>query len=710
MAEVGRDFWKKLGSDIARGKTPSGAKKPQKVVAEAPEDDENTPDAAGGEGGESRARPSRRRSKAEPVAAAEGGGEGEEQPKKKKKKKKKTRLEGEGDVVEEQGAEVVPPTFDAQVGPSFINRSLAYHQDASSPGLRPYSLGAGPAVVASLDLVPARPVHRRVRQEPRRRRPHRAGVPGSRPACPSGEKFGTSIHEFSGGIRYRMPFGAGQLLLRLGDGRRARVHVQEHRPRGNRSNLDIPDTIYRFLRPASGSTSSCRRSSRLALSAGYRYIFNGGGQFKDVFFPHLDRRGRRRPGLRRLPHHADASRARLVGDLRRYFSSMNCWRPSTARSSTSATEQPPAAVTSRPAAPSTSTSAPPRSLAVTMGGTAVATAEEEEPPPPPKRKRKSRARTSSRPWVTRSAARGRRRSSRPPARDPPRGHGRVLRVRRAARRPCPARPAGDRGRATPAGAWCWRRRTRCGRSGCAARCRWRARCRLAPDAIVVPPRHDAYADASARVFEILESVTPLVRAAVARRGVPGRDRVADAVRRARGDRRGAARAHRRRGRPARVGRHRGGQAGREDRVRHGQAERPARGAARRRRGVPGAPARLAPVGRGTEERARASRRWASRPSATSPRHDPDGAGAQLGPSGRELWEQANAIDPRPVIPDREAKSIGAEDTFDEDLTGVAALSPRVHAQALRVARRLRARGPARADGAAEAEARATSRW
>ena len=145
---------KKLGSHVAQGKAPSGAKKPQKVVAEAPEDDENTPDAAGGEGGESAPAPESKKSKAEPVAAAEGGGEGEEQPKKKKKKKKRTRLEGEGDVVEEEAAEVVPPTFDAQVGPSFINRSLAYHQDASNPGLRPYSLGAGPAVVASLVWFP----------------------------------------------------------------------------------------------------------------------------------------------------------------------------------------------------------------------------------------------------------------------------------------------------------------------------------------------------------------------------------------------------------------------------------------------------------------------------------------------------------------------------------------------------------------------------
>src|SRR4029078_6428514 len=34
--------------------------------------------------------------------------------------------------------------------------------------------------------------------------------------------------------------------------------------------------------------------------------------------------------------------------------------------------------------------------------------------------------------------------------------------------------------------------------------------RRAPRAIVAPPRHDVYADVSARVFDILASVTPLV--------------------------------------------------------------------------------------------------------------------------------------------------------------------------------------------------------
>jgi DNA polymerase IV len=66
--------------------------------------------------------------------------------------------------------------------------------------------------------------------------------------------------------------------------------------------------------------------------------------------------------------------------------------------------------------------------------------------------------------------------------------------------------------------------------------------------------------------------------------------------------------------------------------------------------------------------------------------------ARWGASGRHLWELAHGIDAREVVPDREAKSVGAEDTFDEDLTGLEALSPHVHAQALRVGRRLRRAG------------------
>ncbi len=65
---------------------------------------------------------------------------------------------------------------------------------------------------------------------------------------------------------------------------------------------------------------------------------------------------------------------------------------------------------------------------------------------------------------------------------------------------------------------------------------------------------------------------------------------------------------------------------------------------------------------------------------------------KLGSGGARLRELALGVDDRPVVPDRQQKSLGAEDTFEEDLAGEAALRPHLHAQALRVGRRLRQAG------------------
>jgi DNA polymerase-4 len=73
-------------------------------------------------------------------------------------------------------------------------------------------------------------------------------------------------------------------------------------------------------------------------------------------------------------------------------------------------------------------------------------------------------------------------------------------------------------------------------------------------------------------------------------------------------------------------------------------------------------------------------------------HDVTWLTARLGALGQHLWELSQGIDTRVVVPDREAKSIGAQDTFDEDLLGAEALMTHVHSQALRVGRRLRRAG------------------
>jgi DNA polymerase-4 len=65
---------------------------------------------------------------------------------------------------------------------------------------------------------------------------------------------------------------------------------------------------------------------------------------------------------------------------------------------------------------------------------------------------------------------------------------------------------------------------------------------------------------------------------------------------------------------------------------------------------------------------------------------------RLGSQGPHLKALARGDDPRPVVPDEEAKSIGAEDTFERDLRGEPDLLPHLLDQCGRVARRLRESG------------------
>ncbi len=65
-----------------------------------------------------------------------------------------------------------------------------------------------------------------------------------------------------------------------------------------------------------------------------------------------------------------------------------------------------------------------------------------------------------------------------------------------------------------------------------------------------------------------------------------------------------------------------------------------------------------------------------------------------GTHARDLRALARGDDPREVVPDEASKSIGAEDTFGEDLTAVPALERELLSQATRVGRRLRAAGVA----------------
>jgi DNA polymerase-4 len=66
--------------------------------------------------------------------------------------------------------------------------------------------------------------------------------------------------------------------------------------------------------------------------------------------------------------------------------------------------------------------------------------------------------------------------------------------------------------------------------------------------------------------------------------------------------------------------------------------------------------------------------------------------ARLGPQGEWFWRLARGEDERPVVPDAEARSLGAEQTFGEDLQEPEAVRQVLLAQMERVAARLRRHG------------------
>ena len=69
--------------------------------------------------------------------------------------------------------------------------------------------------------------------------------------------------------------------------------------------------------------------------------------------------------------------------------------------------------------------------------------------------------------------------------------------------------------------------------------------------------------------------------------------------------------------------------------------------------------------------------------------DEAAAAARLGEDGRRLWRLARGIDDRRVTPDREAKSISSETTFEDDVADRAELTRVLLAHCERVAARLR---------------------
>ena len=271
--EVGLTFWKKLGPDVGRGHVPAGAKKPSGAAAED--------ETGSAEGGEAEAAPKTK----DDSSSAEATPASDEAPPPAKKKKSKVKME-------EAPAEASTPSvpsgrawLDFDLGMGGYNRSLTFNQNLT-PSLLSYTLGVGPIAVANVVMYPLDPLvggplgniglEAEIQQG--------FAISSSMENNGTTSTFKDTVHDYAGGGRYRVTFGAANdVYLSITGGEDAFTFMG----RTATNALNIPDTIYHYVRPGVGLHLDVGGGLSFLVGGGYRIVLNNAGpQFHSPeFFP-----------------------------------------------------------------------------------------------------------------------------------------------------------------------------------------------------------------------------------------------------------------------------------------------------------------------------------------------------------------------------------------------------------------------------------------
>jgi hypothetical protein len=285
-SEIRDGFGRRLGSAVARGRAPSGSKKPVAAPPPPPsDDDEDEAPAPVAAKPLPKAAPAQE-TKSDESASGESGDSAPDVVEKKAEP-----------PPEDPGEGYAPRALDAMVGFRLFGRSLTFYQDIYNE-LSDYSLTLGPALAVDAVVMPGSfftsgigsyfGLVLSIEQA--------LGVGAS---LSTGQTLPTIVHDYSGGLAFRLPFSGGSEVLvsgsygehafslRSGDGvRRADVKT-------------IPDTIYHYARIGLGGRLMLGGGFSLTGKFGYRIVLNKGGQDNlqigsdgtpaepNGYFPHL---------------------------------------------------------------------------------------------------------------------------------------------------------------------------------------------------------------------------------------------------------------------------------------------------------------------------------------------------------------------------------------------------------------------------------------
>ena len=315
------------GSNVERriDKAPPAKRSPKAPAAADAEDDEagtatvrdqgeGRPDDAAGDGA------------SDSAVAHEPDGDGEAKPERPRRRHARIRSDAETEVsatAEPAASGAGGRWLELALGARGFSRNLAYN-DQVSPGLREYQLPIGPAAVASIAFYPfalatSGPAAGIGLVAEIEQAVGTSSQISAESAFPNGAKFPTSMHEFAGGIRYRIPVESLQIGLTVTGGEHAFWFGG-----ADRSQLGIPNMAYQFVRGGLDARVAVTSEFSLGAGAGYRHVLNQGGAISRDF-PHLTVTGVD-VGVRAAYALTSTVEARLQADLRRYFYDMHSVR------------------------------------------------------------------------------------------------------------------------------------------------------------------------------------------------------------------------------------------------------------------------------------------------------------------------------------------------------------------------------------------------
>ncbi len=244
---------------------------------------------------------------------------GDDQPMS-KKPAKGVKVDAEANAPGESGPSApVGRYLDVSVGGHAFSRSLTYHQQTTAgmtPSLREYQPRLLGDAVLALQYYPAAQfgsagfvtnIALEVNVEQ---------AFGIQSRTPDGTNFPTSIHDYNGGVRVRLPLESLTPYLSVGYGDHAYTLSG-----ATRSTLVLPNTDYKYVRAAVGAVVPLSGGVSVAASGGYRYVLSA-GDIKTTYFPNL-KVGGAEANLY-VGYALDPSFEVRVGfDYRRYFYTMH---------------------------------------------------------------------------------------------------------------------------------------------------------------------------------------------------------------------------------------------------------------------------------------------------------------------------------------------------------------------------------------------------